>query len=430
LDDRLDSIKIQSDYWIGKTFALEQKGIAYLNAGAGDSGVLKSKEPGTASFMIQANQPWSVEVTEGSGWLSVEENASGGEAKKDTETEVRLRFKSNLGEARVGKLTIFDRNRNEKTKVEVQCTQEGIILVPVIPADQQKFGYFRIHDAGASQFTIAVESNGDWIASKENEGDNWYAIVGQTAFNGNGTITVEMTENTTPAVRIANIVFNTPEVEGAEVVTKSVTIKQANTPQAIRTKMDAGGLGAWNVINGYEKPIASDAGAIFAKAGVQRSDFKPGNFKVKVKDMTSDTWCAIVITYVNPNNPTTAHSITIGLNNTAAKNQLWTFVSPWGFAGPQVANFVGAINMSAEHTFGLNLSDSNGAMHITYHLDEVNRHDYICDGVARTSAISKVQCYDAFRMAYDSEFNVQLIGATGTTTFEWFEYTPNIDWKD
>jgi len=430
LDDRLDSIKIQSDYWVGKTFALEQKGIAYLTAEAAETGVLKSKELGTASFVVKANQPWSIEVTEGSNWLSIEENASGGEAKKDTETEVRLSFNANLGEERVGKLTIFDRNKNEETKVEVQCTQEGIILIPVIPAEQQEFGYFRIYNAGANQFTIAVESNGDWIASKEDDGDDWYSIVGQTEFNGNGVITVEMTENTTPEVRIANIVFNTPEVEGAEVVTKSVTIKQANTPQPTRTMMDAGGLGAWNVIDGYEKPIASDAGAIFTQAGVQRTDFKPGNFKVKVKDMSGATWCAIVISYVNPNNPTTAHSITIGLNNTAAKDKLWTFVSPWGFAGPQVANFVGTIDMTAEHTFGLNLTDSNGAMHITYHLDEVNRHDYICDGNARTSAISKVQCYGAYQMAYDSEFKIQLIGATGSTTFEWFEYTPNIDWKD
>ena len=31
LDDRIDTINIKSDYWIGKTFVLTQKGTAYLN---------------------------------------------------------------------------------------------------------------------------------------------------------------------------------------------------------------------------------------------------------------------------------------------------------------------------------------------------------------------------------------------------------------
>lgn len=430
LDDRLDTIKIQSDYWVGKTFAVKQKGIAYLTADAAGTGLLKSKEQGTASFVVKANQSWSVEVTEGNNWLSVEGNASGGEAKKDTETEVKLRFNPNMGEERVGKLIIFDRNKSEETKVEVLCTQEGIVLIPVIPANQQKFGYFRIEDANANQFTIAVESNGDWIASKEKEGDDWYSIVGQSEFSGNGTITVQMTKNETTAVRIANILFKTKQVEGAEVITKSVTIKQANTPQPIRTTLDAGGLGAWTTISGLANPIAGDGGSIFTVAGITKSGFKPGSFKVSVKNMTSTSRPYMHLIYKEASGATALHKITIGLNDPSAASKLWTFITPWGYAGPQVANYVGTINMTVPHTFGLNLTDSDGYTKIDYSLDEKVRHYYIADGKARTCTINNVACYGAYVMPYDSEVRIELRCDNGSATFEWFEYTPSIDWKD
>lgn len=430
LDDRIDTIRIQSDYWVGKKFTLLQEGIAYLNTDVGAAGLLQDKEEGTASFTVLANQPWSIEVTEGSNWLSIVENSSGGEEKVDSETEVKLSINKNNGEARIAKLTLFDRNKDEQTKVEVLINQEGIILNPIIPVEQQKFGYFRITETGASELSISVESNGEWYVAKENDSDDWYSIDGNSEFENNATVKLIINENNSSAVRVANVLFKTKETEGAEVITKSVTIKQANIPQPDRTILDAGGIGSWTTISGLGQPIPGDGGASFDVAGITKSGFKQGTFKMSMRDMNGQSRPYLHLIYKEASGTDILHRITIGLNDPSQANRLWTFVTPWGFAGPQVSAFVGDVNMTSPHTFGLRLSEYEGYIKIEYMLDDVVIHDYITNGKDRTSSVSNVATYGAYVMPYDTEVRVELRCDRGSTFVEWFEYTPNIDWKD
>ena len=430
LDDRIDTIKIQSDYWVGKEFTLLQEGIAYLSTNVEGNTLYKDKEEGTASFNVIANQPWTVEVTEGGNWLSVAENSSGGEAKMDTETEVKLNIDGNNGEERTAKLTLYDRNRDEQTKVQVIFNQEGIVLLPIIPQDQQQFGYIRVTETGASELSISVESNGEWSVSKENESDDWYSFIDGDDFEGNAVVKLQLTENKGNAVRVANVLFSTKEVEGSEVITKHVTIKQANVPQPERTILDAGGIGSWSVIGGLGQPIPGDGGAMFERAGITKSGFKPGNFKMSMRDMNAQSRPYLHLIYKEADGTSVLHRITIGLNDPAQASKLWTFVTPWGFAGPQVANFVNNVNMTAPHTFGLNLTEHEGYIKIEYMLDDVVRHDYITNGKDRTSPVSNVPTYGAYVMPYDSEVRVELRCDNGSAFIEWFEYTPNIDWLD
>ena len=68
LDDRADTINIKSDYWLGKQFLLTQKGTAYLNYDPVED---IPQDGGSLTISLLANQKWSVELTEGSSWLTL-----------------------------------------------------------------------------------------------------------------------------------------------------------------------------------------------------------------------------------------------------------------------------------------------------------------------------------------------------------------------
>ena len=75
LDDRIDTLVIQSDYWIGKWVTVLQKGTAYLRVSETEETLLP-KEAGEHTFTIESNQNWSAKITEGGEWLSMTGSAS------------------------------------------------------------------------------------------------------------------------------------------------------------------------------------------------------------------------------------------------------------------------------------------------------------------------------------------------------------------
>lgn len=428
LDDRKDEINIQSDYWIGKTFTLIQKGIAYLRADVSESGLSKDKELGTVTFKVAANQPWTAEVTEGSDWMEIVENPSGGANKVDAETPVKLSFKVNRGEERVGKITLYDRHQSEDTKVEIICTQAGLTLVPTIP----ERGYYKVTDHLASQVEIPVESNGEWSVYKEKDSDEWYEFEGTTSFNGNGTIKVNLKENSTTEVRVVNLVLKTKEVEGSDVVTKSVTIKQANLPQPERTIMNAGGIGLWE---GSDMVSPGDTRTWFEQTVISKKGFKPGVFKLHVSGMKNATSHPyLYLEYISAEEGT-QHEIRIALNDVG--RPYWTFVTPWGFGAPAVntwcLNNIGALNISADHILELRLSqfEEKDAIKIEYVFDGTVCHWFVTDGVTRICDISKQNGGNpAYVQPYKSTMKVKVGCAESGTYLDWFEYTPNVDWGD
>lgn len=427
LDDRKDEIKIQSDYWIGKTFILLQKGIAYLRSDVPESGLLKDKESGTATFKVAANQSWTAEVTTGADWMEIVENPSGGTNKVDAETTVKLSFKVNRGEERVGKVTLYDRHHSEDTKVDVVCTQAGLTLIPSIP----ERGYYKVVDHLTSRLEIPVESNGEWGVYKEKDSDEWYDFEGNTTFNGNGTIIVSLSANGLSEVRVVNLVLKTKEAEGADVVTKSVTIKQANLPQPQKTIMNAGGIGLWD---GAETVSPGDTKTWFEQAVISKKGFKPGIFKLHLSGMKNATSHPYLYLEYLSAEQGTQHEIRIAFNE---GSPYWTFVTPWGFAAPAVStwcvNNIGALNIGNDHTIELRLSqyEEKDAIKIEYVFNGTVCHWFVTDGVARICDISKQNGGNAaYKQPYNSMMKVKLGCAAGGTYLDWFEYTPNVDWGD
>lgn len=428
LDDRQDVINIQSDYWIGKTFTLFQKGIAFLNTDVPEYGILKDKEEGTATFKIFANQSWKAEVAEGADWMRIVGETSGGTEKVNTETPLTLSFVANKGEERVGKVILYDRHHSDETKVEIVCTQAGIVLVPEIPAN----GYYKITDYQASELQIPVESNGEWSVYKENDSDEWYEFEGSTSFDGNGTIHVKLKQNDLTSVRVVNLVLKTKEVEGAEVVTKTVTIKQANLPQPQRTVMNAGGIGSWD---GADMVNPGDVRTWFEQAVISKSGFKPGIFKLHVSGMKSATSHPYLYLEYISSEQGTQHEIRIALNDVG--RPYWTFVTPWGYAAPAVntwcLNNIGALDIKADHTLELRLSqyEDKDAIKIEYVFDGTVCHWFVTDGVTRTCSINgQGGGNPAYVQPYKSTMKVKLGCAESGTYLDWFEYTPNVDWGD
>lgn len=221
LDDRTDTVKIQSDYWIGKEFTITQKGIAYLE----HEPVLNiPQEGGTTEITVSANQDWSAKVTLGGEWLSV---VSGETGRLDG--SVTVSATRNLGEQRTGVVTLYDRHGAAAREVEV--VQNGVILNIEAPENGQ---WFRIWEE-AQTLSIAVESNTGWTVEKANpEDDTWYSFA-KTEYDGNENLQIIVEANVGTRVRTGEIILRTAAAEGAVPLEKRVRFKQANKPVVTTT---------------------------------------------------------------------------------------------------------------------------------------------------------------------------------------------------
>ena len=221
LDDRTDTIRIQSDYWIGKEFTITQKGIAYLE----HEPVLNiPQEGGTTEITVKANQDWSAKVTSGGEWLSL---VSGETGRLDG--SVTVSATRNLGEQRTGVVTLYDRHGAAAREVEV--VQNGVILNIEAPENGQ---WFRIWEE-AQTLSIAVESNTGWTVEKANpEDDTWYSFA-KTEYDGDDDLQIIVEENIGTRVRTGEIILRTAAAEGAVPLEKRVRFKQANKPVVTTT---------------------------------------------------------------------------------------------------------------------------------------------------------------------------------------------------
>lgn len=214
LDDRIDTIIIKSDHWVGKKFALIQKGTAWLQTSEDTIPVLK--ENGSAIFEVTSNQDWTCEVTDGASWLSITEGAKG-----TMNGTVSLAVKENKGEMRYGVITVFDRHHVEATKVYVE--QNGVLL-QAETAELREI-YFD------QTVTFTVRSNTKWKISKS-EYDVWYTIESGEEYEGNATIELHLTMNEGLGLRKSEITLESisddPSVPSA---VRTILLKQANKPE-------------------------------------------------------------------------------------------------------------------------------------------------------------------------------------------------------
>lgn len=221
LDDRTDTIKIKSDYWIGKQFTILQKGIAYLTSEGTNFVINKNGEE--KSFQVKANQKWSAKVTEGDTWLTIVSETSG-----EMDGSVTISATNNKGEKRVGKVTLYDRYGVARHIVD--CVQDGITLSPQNPENGKWFAL----EADEQLFKIAVEADVEWDAIKENEEDEWFEIDSSTTKE---QLVLKVNEHKGTQVRVGSVYLISKSAEGTDPVRKEIKIKQINPPYTITTQV-------------------------------------------------------------------------------------------------------------------------------------------------------------------------------------------------
>ncbi len=382
LDDRLDTITIKSDFWIGKQIIVNQKGIAYLLADY-DGDIVMSQDEDTYTVGVLANQNWSSKVTQGEEWLSVKSGNTG--ALDGTVTIATL---PNKGERRVGEITLYDRHGVERVKVPV--TQNGLQLDPEIV-------YLRINHE-SQQVVIPVISNAEWTVAKEDDNLEWFSFP-QTSFSGDQSVVIEVDENQSIGVRTAVIVLSTVPVEGSIPVVKTITFKQANNNLPTRYEFDATEASKWSVNQGSPVVIGDDVSFTGASRYL-RSGFEPGLYSFRIKSMTANAYSRIFITQG-------AAEIRLHIDGPSGR----TFITPT----PWVAVSNPSVDITVPNTLGVNItaSEKGGTIDIEYFLNGVS-----------------FQKITDFGMDPQKPFDMFLGGSAGTVVYDWYEYSPPIDWGD
>ena len=234
LDDRTDYIEIASGAWIGKKVTIYQKGIAYLRVPEADieGGLMVEKAGGEILVNVLTNQKWSARILpEGDGgtdWLAVSEGETG-----ELDGAVKVAVEENTGEKRYANVAIYDRNGEERALIKI--TQDGVQL------DPETFEVRVSYDQNAA--TLNVISNAKWTA--EGDGD-WFSIDNPDGHDGDGTLTLTITDNNTDGLRKGTITLKTVAAdEGDAVAEKEVVIKQSYKIEPVRRVVDNDELGAW-----------------------------------------------------------------------------------------------------------------------------------------------------------------------------------------
>lgn len=239
LDDRLDTLVIQSDYWIGKWIPVCQKGTAYLNIE--ESGDLNIGQfGGTAQFNIRANQDWSLVKANDAPWLKLIKTSGHGDAN------ILLAVSAeNKGERRFADIDVL--NRHDEREQTVRVWQDGVVLTPAQVRMRTTFD--------AQTLSVKVSSNTDWTVGKADTGIGWFELP-QTEFSGDGTLQINLTENTGASIRTAEVLLKTKAADGFEQIAKSIVIRQAYNPTPDYYDFDASGLEQW-IINGADNDKSS-----------------------------------------------------------------------------------------------------------------------------------------------------------------------------
>lgn len=386
LDDRMDTVTIKSDYWVGKEFTITQKGIAYLSLeGDKDFQLGKGEEQGT--FSVLSNQNWSAEVTEGKEWLSITKGSTGA-----MDGEITLSATANKGETRTGEVTVYD--RHQVKVATMTCTQDGLTLNP---ADLL---YKVMYDV--ETLAIPVESNADWTVSKENEDDEWFGFA-QTEFNGNQNLVIRMEPNKGSSTRTARITLSTKKVEGVQPVVKTLVLKQAYLPQPVIREFEKADLGGrWSSTGGT---ISFDGDAHIAGGRIAQDGFAPGYYSFYLKEMSADAYPVIYFTYGD---------IEIRWHIDAAGGTTDISTRPWT---PTDGGNV-KVDITKPHVLSLDLSDADGYMQV----------EWILDGQSLHKAVANIT--NNFMLSYGAS-SYTLVGCDkGSCIYDKYEYTEPIDWGD
>ena len=221
LDDRIDTLVIQSDYWIGKWVKVLQKGTAYLNVAEPET-LLLPKDAGSQEYTIKSNQRWTAKLTDGESWCKLTGNTSG-----EGDGILTLEFRQNSGAMRNATITLYD--RYDQPAFEYNFKQDGVQLDVNTSTIKTTFR--------KNKYSYDVKSNTKWKVYTENPDDKWISF-NNTEFENDSKLEIYLSENTTGGHRKGIVILSTIGEEGAITVKKLIEIRQSYKPNFNRLEFN------------------------------------------------------------------------------------------------------------------------------------------------------------------------------------------------
>lgn len=403
LDDRVDTLEIKSDYWVGKLITVYQKGNAYLDVKDEEQNLEIAKTGGELTFAVKANQDWSAKVIEGGDWLSVKSGATG-----SLDGSVSLTIGENTGEKRYGAVSVIDRHGEERVVVKV--TQDGVQLDPAT------FEVRAAHNQGVYELTVV--SNASWKAEKTDDKAQWFTIENPEN-TGEAVLRIVMNDNEGNSLRRTAIKLTTVAEPGEPVVEREVVLKQAYLQVPQRTVFNDSEMSYWSPDKGVN-PVylgeqgtyfeATSSGSVYAR--LYRSGMPMGTHTYRWHTFSPEVRVRLWWTFGNNN------EIKYNLRADGDGNG-YTEIST-SPSGPD-ADFVNVegIDMTVPHEMTVKFTPSEineGYCHVQFILDGVEFQSF------DTGDNAVMEC------TWQKEIGIYFGCYTGNAICEWYDYTEPFSW--
>lgn len=403
LDDRVDTLEIKSDYWVGKLITVYQKGNAYLDVKDEEQNLEIAKTGGELTFAVKANQDWSAKVIEGGDWLSVKSGATG-----SLDGSVSLTIGENTGEKRYGAVSVIDRHGEERVVVKV--TQDGVQLDPAT------FEVRAAHNQGVYELTVV--SNASWKAEKTDDKAQWFTIENPEN-TGEAVLRIVMNDNEGNSLRRTAIKLTTVAEPGEPVVEREIVLKQAYLQVPQRTVFNDSEMSYWSPDKGVN-PVylgeqgtyfeATSSGSVYAR--LYRSGMPMGTHTYRWHTFSPEVRVRLWWTFGNNN------EIKYNLRADGDGNG-YTEIST-SPSGPDAdfANVEG-IDMTVPHEMTVKFTPSEineGYCHVQFILDGVEFQSF------DTGDNAVMEC------TWQKEIGIYFGCYTGNAICEWYDYTEPFSW--
>ena len=405
LDDRVDTLEIKSDYWVGKLITVYQKGNAYLDVKDEEQSLEIGEEGGALEFAVSANQDWSAVVIEGADWLTITSGATG-----SLDGKVELSTVENTGEKRYGAVSVLDRHGVERAVVKV--TQNGVQLDPATMEVRAAYNQ--------GVYELAVVSNAAWKAEKVDEKAMWLDIENPEN-NGEAVLRITMNDNEGNSIKKTAIKLTTIAEPGQPVVVREVIVKQAYLQVPERTVFNAAELANWSSDKGVD-PVylgaegtlfqATTSGSVYAR--LYRSGMPMGTHTFRWHTFSPEVRVRLWWTFGNNN------EIKFNLRDKNDGSGGFTEIST-SPSGPD-SDFVNVegVDMTVPHEMTVKFTPSEineGYCHVQFILDGVEFQSFDTND---NSAVPECTWQKTIGMYFGCY--------TGSAVCEWYDYTEPFSW--
>lgn len=161
LDDRVDTLALISDGWIGKRIIIHQKGTAYLRTIA-ENTTLSEDVGDKLTIDIESNQNWKVEIAKKVDWIAFEGSSSGSSNGSVT----LITTKENGSLRKSGKIYVYD--RNDLLADSLTIYQNGIYV-----DIENRPGEIPLKGGSAS---VDIKSNTSWTITIPEDANDWLSV--------------------------------------------------------------------------------------------------------------------------------------------------------------------------------------------------------------------------------------------------------------